>query len=206
MSIDWKHLQNGSDVRGVALSVPGGKEVILTPEACGRIAAAFVFWLSEKTGKVPADLRVGVGHDSRLTARSLTAAAIGGITACGAAAFDCGLASTPAMFMSTVFPETAFDGAVMLTASHLPRERNGMKFFVPEGGLDKPDITRLGQRRGGLLCLRGAGALGRKLLRKSIPGPRRQFSQSHPQPGGQDCYGRHPVRRPPKRSRSGPYF
>ena len=143
MSIDWKHLQNGSDVRGVALSVPGGKEVNLTPEACGRIAAAFVLWLSEKTGKVPADLRVGVGHDSRLTARSLTAAAIGGITACGAAAFDCGLASTPAMFMSTVFPETAFDGAVMLTASHLPRERNGMKFFVPEGGLDKPDITRL---------------------------------------------------------------
>ncbi len=28
----------------------------------------------------------------------------------------------------------------MLTASHLPFNRNGMKFFVREGGLEKQDI------------------------------------------------------------------
>lgn len=136
-------LQNGSDVRGVALSIPGGKPVDLTEAACGRIAAAFVRWLSQKTGKAPAALRIGVGHDSRLTAESLKGAALGGIAATGAKGLDCGLASTPAMFMGTVFSETAFDGSIMLTASHLPKERNGMKFFVSEGGLDKPDITAL---------------------------------------------------------------
>ena len=36
-----------------------------------------------------------------------------------------------------------FDGAIMLTASHLPFNRNGMKFFDQTGGLDKPDIKQI---------------------------------------------------------------
>ncbi len=143
MPTDLHTLQNGSDVRGVALALPGGRPVDLTEEACARIAAAFVQWLAEGLGKSAAQLRVGVGHDSRLTAESLKAAVIRGIQGAGAAALDCGLASTPAMFMGTVFAETGFDGSVMLTASHLPKERNGMKFFTRAGGLDKPDITAL---------------------------------------------------------------
>ena len=47
---------------------------------------------------------------------------------------DCGLASTPAMFMTTV--DLGCDGAVQLTASHHPYHRNGLKFFLPSGGLD----------------------------------------------------------------------
>lgn len=140
---DLRSLQNGSDVRGIALKVPGGKPVDLTAEAVRRIAAAFVRQLAEKTGKAPADLRIGVGHDSRLTAEALKKAALGGIDSQGATGLDCGLASTPAMFMGTVFPETALDGSVMLTASHLPMERNGMKFFTPDGGYDKGEITEL---------------------------------------------------------------
>lgn len=45
------------------------------------------------------------------------------------------------MFMSIIFEETAADGAIMLTASHLPYNRNGMKFFTRSGGLEKSDIT-----------------------------------------------------------------
>ena len=136
-------LQNGSDVRGVALAVPGGKAVNLTGRETAAIAAAFVRWLAQRTGREVTALRVGVGHDSRLTAQDLKGAALRGIAWSGAAPMDCGLASTPAMFMGTVFEETCFDGAIMLTASHLPKERNGMKFFTRAGGLDKGDITAL---------------------------------------------------------------
>lgn len=136
-------LQNGSDVRGVALEVEGGAPVNLTPEIAGRIAAAFVRWLADKRGRGPGRLRIGVGHDSRLTAAALKEGTIRGIAAAGAVPVDCSMASTPAMFCATVYHETAFDGSVMLTASHLPKERNGMKFFIREGGLDKPDITAL---------------------------------------------------------------
>ena len=36
-----------------------------------------------------------------------------------------------------------FDGAIMLTASHLPWNRNGMKFFTRDGGLEKSDIAAI---------------------------------------------------------------
>ena len=132
-------LQNGSDIRGTAM----GPHTDLTGSAVNRIAQAFVLWLSEKSGKAPETLTIGVGHDSRLTADALTAAALAGLAAAGAKGLCCSLASTPAMFMGTVYPESAFDGSIMLTASHLPSDRNGMKFFTPAGGLEKEDIKAL---------------------------------------------------------------
>jgi phosphomannomutase len=56
---------------------------------------------------------------------------------------DSGLSSTPAMFMATVFENHAFDGSIMLTASHLPFNRNGLKFFTRDGGLEKADIKKI---------------------------------------------------------------
>ena len=56
---------------------------------------------------------------------------------------DFGMASTPAMFMSTVTEGYQFDGSVMITASHLPFNRNGFKFFTAEGGLEKGDIKQI---------------------------------------------------------------
>ena len=64
------------------------------------------------------------------------------IVAQGATAVDCAMATTPAMFMSLVFPETKYDGSMMITASHLPFNRNGIKFFEPvNGGMEKADLT-----------------------------------------------------------------
>ncbi|MDX1976533.1 MAG: phosphomannomutase/phosphoglucomutase, partial [Pseudanabaenaceae cyanobacterium bins.68] len=53
------------------------------------------------------------------------------------------IASTPAMFMSTITEGCNCNGAIMLTASHLPFNRNGLKFFTAQGGLEKADITEL---------------------------------------------------------------
>jgi len=72
-----------------------------------------------------------------------------------------GLATTPACFMSCIttgadalassrsladFRTSAgyeYDASIMLTASHLPWNRNGMKFFTRNGGLGKKDIAAL---------------------------------------------------------------
>lgn len=138
-------LQNGSDVRGVAMASEG-RPVTLTGEAACRIATAFTDWLAERLGRPASALTISVGHDSRVTADALKRRVLEGILTRGAAALDCGLASTPSMFMSTRFAETGCDGAVMITASHLPMDRNGMKFFTRAGGLDKPDIAALLER------------------------------------------------------------
>ena len=47
------------------------------------------------------------------------------------------------MFQSTVLPKSNFDGAIMITASHLPFNRNGIKFFNGNGGLEKSDIAAI---------------------------------------------------------------
>jgi len=139
-------LQNGSDIRGVALDGVPGEAVNLTSHICNRIAQAFVLWLSEKSGKKPEDLIIGIGRDSRLSGPELESSVIKGIKAAKAKPVSCGLATTPAMFMSIVFAQTHFDGSIMLTASHLPFNRNGLKFFDSDGGLEHNDITDILQK------------------------------------------------------------
>ena len=47
------------------------------------------------------------------------------------------------MFMSIIFEDTAMDGAIMITASHLPYNRNGLKFFTENGGLEKKEVKEV---------------------------------------------------------------
>ena len=140
---DFMKLANGSDIRGVAVAGVPGEPVTLTPEAANRIAAGFVRLLTEKTGKKPEELQIAVGHDSRISALAIKDCVLTGITHTGAHGIDCVLASTPAMFMATIFEDTAADGSIMITASHLPYNRNGLKFFTAAGGADKSDIQKI---------------------------------------------------------------
>jgi len=140
--IDWKKLQNGSDIRGIAIE-SGDEKINLTPEIASIIASSFVKWLCEKKKINAKDLKIAVGMDSRITGPVLKKGIISGIVKSGGTPFDCGLASTPAMFMSTVIEEFSCDGAVMITASHLPFNRNGFKFFTGSGGLEKDDIKKI---------------------------------------------------------------
>ena len=139
----WMKLQNGSDIRGVAVEGVEGEPVTLTQHEVECIAGAFAIWLSNKTGKSIDTLRVAVGRDSRISGPDLMDGVLKGLTSNGLDALSCGIASTPSMFMATIFEETHCDGAIMITASHLPYNRNGMKFFTKDGGLDKPDIKEI---------------------------------------------------------------
>ena len=134
-------LQNGSDVRGVAVEGVEGENVNLTETISFRIGCAFVSWLSKKSGKKASELKIGVGRDSRISGPALGDALISGILSTGAGVINCNMATTPAMFMSIVFDETKYDGSAMITASHLPYNRNGIKFFDKDGGLEHDDIT-----------------------------------------------------------------
>jgi len=144
MNQTWMKLQNGSDVRGVALEGVEGEAVNLTPEILRPIGSAFARWLSEKKGKSVSELKVAVGHDSRLSSERVKTAVFQGLEKAGCASIaDSGLSSTPAMFMATVFENHGYDGSIMLTASHLPFNRNGLKFFTRDGGLEKADIKAI---------------------------------------------------------------
>ena len=138
--MSYLELKSGTDVRGFA-SEKGGNTVNLTEQAVFDITNAFIFWFCNKNNVSPKDLKISVGHDSRITAEIIKAQVLKAITSSGATATDCGLSSTPAMFMTTI--DLNADAAIQITASHHPFDRNGLKFFVKAGGLDSKDIGEI---------------------------------------------------------------
>lgn len=137
---DFMSLKSGTDVRGVAAEGTE-KAITLTDYAVERISAGFVRWLSNKCNKPIKELTIAIGHDCRVSAQRIKNAVIRGFASEGCAIVDCGLSSTPSMFMITV--EKEVNGSVQITASHHPFEMNGLKFFSKDGGLQGSDITEI---------------------------------------------------------------
>lgn len=85
---------------------------------------------------------VVVGRDIRLSGPALQKALVRGLTEAGCDVLDIGQCGTEMVYFATVYLQT--DGGIMITASHNPKEYNGMK-FVGKGaypisgstGLDK---------------------------------------------------------------------
>ena len=146
--MSYSVLKSGTDIRGIASNL-GGKEVNLTPEAVYDITAAFLVWYINKYDKNPTEMLVAVGHDSRITGEAIANKVKEALINAGVTVLDCSLASTPAMFMTTVDLKT--DAAVQITASHHPFDRNGLKFFTPAV---KPCdyITQYAERLRKMIC------------------------------------------------------
>ena len=142
---DYLSLQNGTDVRGIASPLIASEAVTLTEEAVENIANAFCIWLTLQTGN--SKLNVAIGYDSRISANALCAAAVKGITALGHNAIVTGLSTTPSMFMLLKDEKRnatrVYHGSIMITARHLPANRNGLKFFYEKGGLESANIKEL---------------------------------------------------------------
>lgn len=141
LSEKWSHLKSGTDIRGVASEGVEGESVNLTSDVCEAIIHAFTLWLSDRLGKDYGELTVSVGRDSRISGPAIADVVTRTLSANGVTVLDCGLASTPSMFMTTI--DLDCDGAVQITASHHPFNRNGLKFFTKDGGLESEDITAL---------------------------------------------------------------
>ncbi len=137
----WSQFKSGTDIRGIASEGVEGQSVNLTDEAVTAMVKGFVKWLCDKTGKSSNTLTVAVGRDSRISGPRIMKAVENALMSHGVKVLNCGLASTPSMFMTTVDLEC--DGSVQITASHHPFNRNGLKFFTRDGGLESEDITAL---------------------------------------------------------------
>ncbi len=132
----------------------------LTEEICAAYAAAFVTYLGSTGG-------VLLGRDLRPSSPQIAAACAQGIRAAGADPLDCGVLPTPALALEAFRRGVP---ALMVTGSHIPFDRNGLKFYRPTGEITKTDetgiVAALGPPRLAPAALRSdAGASGRYLLR-----------------------------------------
>ena len=158
----YSRLQNGSDIRGVAIAGVEGQPLTLSPAVAFFIGKGLVEFLRQRkekkggagggskngggdgeTSSSPPFPRIAVGRDPRLSGPMLEGALSAGVAAAGGQVARCGLATTPAMFLACVAEGHEYDGGVMITASHLPFNRNGFKFFTGEGGFEKADIKEV---------------------------------------------------------------
>lgn len=136
---DWKQFKSGTDIRGVAVEGVQDEPLNLTNEAVEKMTFGFIHWLKIHLPKKC--YTVSVGHDSRISADRISGVVIGAFSRAGINVKNCNLASTPAMFMTTVMADC--DAAVQITASHHPYHRNGLKFFTRAGGLEGADIEEI---------------------------------------------------------------
>ncbi len=133
-------LKNGTDIRGTATEGVDGDPVTLTDGAVLSIAAAFTVWAEKRLGKKPT---VAVGHDPRLSSERLVSLTVRGVFSQGGKAVLTGLSSTPSMFKLLLDPAFGADVSVMVTASHLPYQKNGLKFFTREGALESAELDEV---------------------------------------------------------------
>ncbi len=138
--MSYKELKSGTDIRGIASNL-GGKTVNLTDDAVYDITCAFVVWYINKFECDPKELKISVGRDSRITGEAIAKKVCEALIDSGVTVLDCGFASTPAIFMTTI--DLKADAGIQITASHHPFDRNGLKFFTPNGGLESQDISEI---------------------------------------------------------------
>lgn len=117
----------------------------LTDDVCAGYARAFVAHMRD-SGALDERSQVLIGRDLRASSERIAAACVSAIVDQGCDAVDCGELPTPALAMEALARACP---AIMVTGSHIPEDRNGLKFYRPDGEIDKVDeaaiLARLGQ-------------------------------------------------------------
>ncbi len=125
MTLSPPGIYKAYDIRGLH----GSEMDETTAHAIGR---AFARVLARLRGKQPAELRVGLGRDMRLTAPAMAAELREGLISEGATVLDAGMVATEMLYQLVGSRE--LDGGAMVTASHNPKAYTGVK-LVREGAL-----------------------------------------------------------------------
>lgn len=103
----------------------------MTDAVCAAYATAFLRHLADARPNC-----ILVGRDLRPSSLRIAAACIGAVRAAGAQAVDCGVLPTPALALEAAARGAA---AIMVTGSHIPFDRNGLKFYRADGEITKAD-------------------------------------------------------------------
>jgi phosphomannomutase len=116
-----------SGLRGLATDLLGPKTAVY--------AKAFARHLFETGAARPGD-RLFMGRDLRDSSPAICAACADALSGTGLNIVDCGELPTPAL---AGFAWANKSAAMMITGSHIPADRNGIKFFLPDAEIGKSD-------------------------------------------------------------------
>lgn len=110
----------------------------LTDELCADYTRAFLQLPGAGRGLL-------VGQDLRPSSPRMALAVARAARGMGVAVTDCGVLPTPALALAAGMQGVA---AIMVTGSHIPADRNGLKFYTPKGEITKGEETAILARLG----------------------------------------------------------
>ncbi|EPE97316.1 phosphomannomutase [Rhizobium grahamii] len=116
-----------SGLRGLSADLKG--------RASALYATAFGRYLLD-SGLARAGDAILIGRDYRDSSPEIAANCTDALVSLGFDVQDCGTVPTPALALYGLQEKTA---CLMVTGSHIPADRNGIKFYRPDGEIDKAD-------------------------------------------------------------------
>lgn len=134
----YEHAFGKNDIRGIY-----GEDI--TEELFYNTGRGFVNWLKNQSGKQPAQMWITVARDARTHSPNLSKALIEGITSTGANVVNLGLAPTPIGYYSEAagVQDKQITAAAIITASHNPKEYNGLKMTYTKRTLSEKQIAEV---------------------------------------------------------------
>lgn len=139
----YEHAFGKNDIRGIY-----GEDI--TEELYYNTGRGFVDWLKKQSGVNECDMWITVTRDARTHSPALEKALTEGITSTGANVVKLGLAPTPIGYYSEAahMPKDITDGknviaAAIITASHNPKEYNGLKMTYAKRTLTENQIAEV---------------------------------------------------------------
>ncbi len=118
----------------------------LVSELNGRPAYAYSLAFAQMLiarGAAGRDGQVFVGHDLRASSPAIAGLCVAALTDAGLTAVECGPLPTPALAAHAMHEHAP---SIMVTGSHIPDDRNGLKFYLPTGEIGKADEADIAQR------------------------------------------------------------
>ncbi len=116
-----------SGLRGLSEDLKG--------RASALYATAFGRYLLESNRAHKGDA-ILIGRDFRESSPDIAADCVNALRSLGFTVIDCGTLPTPALALYGLQLSAA---SLMITGSHIPADRNGIKFYRPDGEIDKDD-------------------------------------------------------------------
>lgn len=115
------HIFRAYDIRGIAMATEQFPDLDLTPETVNLIGKGSGTYMKRKYGTK----NMVVGRDNRLHSETLQKAFIEGVLSTGVDVIDVGLSTSPLIYYAIC--KYDYDSGVNITASHNPKEYNGIK-------------------------------------------------------------------------------
>lgn len=136
MSVSGINIADLMQQSGVGFGTSGARGLAddMTDRVCYAYTAAFLDWLRE--ANLIADRRVAIAGDFRPSTPRIMAAVGMAVRDAGLTPVNCGFIPTPAVALYGLARSIP---AIMVTGSHIPDDRNGIKFYKPAGEILKDD-------------------------------------------------------------------